>query len=235
MSYANYTMYIQLEGQYRAQEMFKQAEFDALRFSRSLLSIGGNVAQVINYMAMLQNATWNITDAQQAYDEAVVRSGRGSEEAVRAYQRLTRASHQAQMAQIGFYLGVANTTIALLAQAKTVIGLVSGLNFLTVITKIQTAVDVIHTAVLWAKAHAVSILTFGLAAIAGTATILAAQGATGGGGGGTTMPTTTTSPAGGETKVFHIVQDFSMKKGEDFDSFWERTGRTSKAEWGATG
>lgn len=168
MSYANYTMYVTLEGQYRAQQVFREAEFDALKFSRSLLSLAGNIAQLINYTNMLDYATFNVQLAQERYNEAVSESGASSREASMARHRLTAATNQLRRAEFGFFLGVADTTVSLLSQVRAI-------DWLAAATKVATVIDSIHAGVLWAKAHAVSILTFGFAALAGTMAIVAAN------------------------------------------------------------
>lgn len=150
-----------------------------------------------------ESAAIAVENAQDSYNRAIREYGVNSEQAVRAERTLVRtrkmvetANLRAKLSYVGMGLQVVNLSAVLLRSAGVthMSSITTTMN--TIATKLNvgaklasvgatvkyvastiyaTAVDTAHAAVLWAKAHALTIITFGAAAAAGAVALYAFQ------------------------------------------------------------
>jgi len=152
------------------------------RLSQRLLRFQGAIvtASIVSFVfnltqRRLAHAHERVRSAQERLEEAVRRYGAGSEQARRAARRLSLAQRDLASAQweANLQMVIAGIQLGMIAMRLYEAAVKAGI--FKAVTAADIPVQSTHTAILWLKAKALTILTFGAAAAAGALALYAYQ------------------------------------------------------------
>jgi len=164
---------------------YGQTEEAQERLSQRLLRFQGAIvtASIVSFVfnltqRRLAHAHERVRTAQEQLNRAIERYGVGSEQARRAARRLSLAQRDLASAQweANLQLVIAGIQLGMIALRTYEAAVKAG--FFKAITAADIPIQSAHTAILWLKAKALTILTFGAAAAAAAIAFLAYQTAT---------------------------------------------------------
>lgn len=139
------------------------------------VSIMSFVANLI--IRRLQHATLTLTEAEERYNKAVREHGLLSEQAITAERRLKLARKDLAIANREARLQMVLYSVQVVVLASRVLDVAKAFNVAslsqfsyTITSKASSVWDSIHAGILWVKAHAINVITLGLAAAAAATT-----------------------------------------------------------------
>jgi len=116
-----------------------------------------------------------LASSQDRYMYALEEYGAGSRQAIMAQRELERVTNYVERANLRAALATGSFVVQMMLETGVLKGATMELITNKAATVAASIADAAHSAILWSKAHALTILTFGLAAAAGAAAWYAYQ------------------------------------------------------------